>query len=114
MFDFLEEDGLRTLDCNMSDISCGVHQLSAVREIDFKSFKKLINGDMSCCGDYSCLKKGQTYLFSDSQGGNGRKMAGWIQRHNLGSLTSTPWRLNPNSGNKIKVWVWRYNGRKIK
>jgi len=44
---------------------------------------------------------------------NGERFAKFIKRKGLGELYVTPARLNPNSENKIKVWVWAPHEEKL-
>jgi hypothetical protein len=62
-------------------------------------------------GDYGGFYKDYTYIFSDNKSGSGALIAQYIKQNRLGSLVSTNWAVNPNSGNKIKTWVWTFNGR---
>jgi hypothetical protein len=45
-------------------------------------------------------------VFSDVEGSNGDVLAEHIRQERLGSLKESPARINPNSLNSIKVWVW--------
>lgn len=42
---------------------------------------------------------------------NGIRLAFYIQRNGLGSVTSDGSRINPNTLNFLKVWVWGINRR---
>ena len=44
----------------------------------------------------------------------GDSFAAFIQKHKLGSLVETPYNLNPNSGNQVKVWLWTVDHPKVK
>lgn len=86
-------------------ISCGVSMLNDLRDFSIKLFRDFIS--------YGHLDKDYTYIFSDNKEGNGKNLADAIRKYKLGKLTETPWAVNPNSENMIKVWVWRYNGRNV-
>jgi hypothetical protein len=38
--------------------------------------------------------------------GYGYRFAAYIREHNLGTLIDTPFNVNPNSNNNLKMWVW--------
>lgn len=51
------------------------------------------------------------FIFSDktAKGSNpvtGTKFAKWVVKNKLGTIISSAIRTNPNSGNKIRVWIW--------
>jgi hypothetical protein len=49
-------------------------------------------------------------LFSDYSIGRGAHIADFIKdRPWLGPITETPERINPNTGNRIKAWIWAVN-----
>ena len=58
-------------------------------------------------------------VFNDarSQGPGGYKgqsslaFAAFIAKNKLGSIVSSRWKVNPNTGNPIKVWVWNVNAK---
>lgn len=60
------------------------------------------------------FRSGYCYIFSDNKSGEGKFIAAYIEKHKLGRLTSSGWAKNPNSGNQICTWIWRYNGKKVK
>lgn len=39
----------------------------------------------------------------------GENFAAYLREHSLGEVLETPVRFNPNSGNKIKAWIWSIN-----
>lgn len=54
-------------------------------------------------------------LFTDAvKYKNGQELARFIQKHDLGTVYGARARTNPNSGNKIKAWIWSPNKRKLK
>ena len=101
-----------------SDISCGVTQIvgmSILDEEDKRQFRMAVAGVAELHhgdGGSEGLLKNQTYIFSDNSMGDGKVLAAIITKNKLGTITSTPWYKNPGTGNKIKVWTWRYNGHK--
>ena len=94
-----------------SHVSCGVRELSGVASSDMDAFKCIVAQSTSARGDWNYFDRNYTYIFSDNNTGCGAKLAALIKRSGIGTITATPWRRNPNSGNMIKVWTWRYNGR---
>jgi hypothetical protein len=46
------------------------------------------------------------YTFTDVEDGNGDGVAKYIRANKLGTITRAPIALNPNSGNRIKIWIW--------
>lgn len=91
-------------------------------------------GDIDCCGiaelgsiaantpeqnvydaqnGYACEDSNGCYLFFSDTGGNdfkaGIALAKYIKTHKLGSVTPVRRRLNPNSGNTIRMWIWGVN-----
>jgi hypothetical protein len=65
--------------------------------------------------DRVAFERGYTYIFSDAYDGNcqGNKIAAYIRKHKLGRIISTGRGVNPNSGNRIETWIWRYNGKRV-
>lgn len=58
---------------------------------------------------------GTYFIFTDiSQSMSGDALAKYIKRHKLGRTTTLPYRKNPNSVNKVKVWLWSVNIRALK
>ncbi len=44
----------------------------------------------------------------------GDRLSKYITNHNLGTMYNIRTRKNPNSGNKIKMWIWSLNNSKLK
>ncbi len=103
-----------------SDISCGVDCIIDLSLDAFKTELKKGQGikQSDGWGHYyyevePTFAKGYSYIFSDSVvNGNGQAIADFIRKHKLGSLIATRPRKNPNSGNMIKIWIWRFNGKR--
>jgi len=118
-----------------SDVSCGVlyyHDLS------LESFKTVLQGkkppkpkvqlnwgspgyyenqrawDAYWDAQEDAFEKGYCYIFSDNDKGAGASIAKFIRDNDLGKIVSSGWGKNPNSGNKICTWIWRYNGKRPK
>lgn len=67
-------------------------------------------------GQWGMDSKQAFLLFSDAvKYGNGPRLAKYITDNNLGVVyATTRARMNPNSGNNIKVWVWGPNERALR
>lgn len=84
-------------------ISCGVRQLIGVHDDSpsgglRNAFRYPDNGPR--CAHV---------VFSDTTSGHGKRFAAFIVKKGLGTVISTPARVNPNSRNRIVVWVWTIN-----
>ena len=44
----------------------------------------------------------------------GLALARYIRKHNLGSVTGKTPTINPNTSNKVKVWMWSTNRTNLK
>jgi hypothetical protein len=116
-----------TSEIDDSGVSCGVMMLPEVATISDHEFIESVNyrpekgfdpfNVKAWDIDYNDapFQKGYSYIFSDAvKFGNGRRIAALIKKHKLGTLVKTRAATNPNSGNKIETWIWRYNGKKVK
>lgn len=55
-------------------------------------------------------------IFSEAKNGSGNygeRFAAYIRRNNLGDVVASGRRVNPNSGNQVKCWVWTLNKRAL-
>lgn len=111
-----------------TSISCGCRQLSGLHIWNRKHLEKrlqwgndyteadvitrrrsIFDGDNGNC---TPMMGGYTYIFSDNEGSrNGKQLAAFIKQEKLGDLTEHGPVRNPNSGNKIRTWVWTWNGK---
>jgi hypothetical protein len=48
------------------------------------------------------------------EGTIGNKVAKFIETHNLGTVQRSPIRTNPNTGNKIAMWVWSIREKELR
>lgn len=96
------------IEISPSTISCGVDELSFVRELKTEAH---------CIGAiktvYEECAPPALYLFSDivegskrDYTGGGERLAEFIRNNRLGRLQQSPARLNFNSGNTIRTWMW--------
>lgn len=58
---------------------------------------------------------GQAFLLitDTCQSQRGRNFVKYIKSNKLGDVVETKWRKNPNSGHRIKVWVWAPNEKRL-
>lgn len=88
-------------------ISCGVMELYNLSS-DSEEIVK------SVCRDFQV----PFFLFSDlvfkKKRSSGQLLVTYIRRKKLGDVTSQRSAINPNSGNRINVWVWRPDYKRMK
>lgn len=56
-------------------------------------------------------------VFSEAQdgaGSYGEKFSAYILKNKLGDVIASQRRVNPNSGNRLKVWIWTLNKQGLK
>lgn len=102
----INKDNDHTLDG--SYCSCGISVMSGViysepKEIVYKILEKRATTDKrirEAFVIFSDIDRGYT----KSSGGDA--LCKYIKDNNLGSIIETEPRMNPNTGNSIKVWVW--------
>lgn len=109
-----------------SNISCGVGQLHGFSR--FKTPREFIYDAFIEIDSYSGEADGEAdqdtpfFIFSDvityrynneeqrrDKLLTGQRFATWLKRRNLGTVIASSPKINPNSGNKIRVWVWEVN-----
>jgi hypothetical protein len=54
-----------------------------------------------------------TTVLGSYRGNAGKVLERYIRKHKLGTLTKSPVRRNPNSGNKLQSWLWAPNRRNL-
>jgi len=55
------------------------------------------------------------YIFSDIQKKKaGKNLKNFIQKNKLGLITLSPIRINPNSGNSLRVYLWTIDKKNLK
>lgn len=95
------------------EISCGVRQLFGFG--DYKSPEKLLFDSLEDSDDnFPLLFK--FILFSDTITPpstrsylTGKKFAAFIAKNKLGTVTASKVQTNPNTNNRIRVWLWDVN-----
>ncbi len=87
-----------------SDISCGVRELEDLREKPEESIAEVAIERIERGGRFVFV------MFSDTiPRGNGTRIAKYIIKNGLGDIIETRVRENPNTGRRIRVWVWGIN-----
>jgi len=67
------------------------------------------------CSDRFSYENGAYIVFSDIRAcTRGKSLVKLIKKHKLGTIISPRARVNPNSGNKLKMWIWSPNDRLLK
>jgi hypothetical protein len=98
-----------------SKISCGIREMYGLSLADFKNMLNGLNAGQQSEGLMQSFTKNWTYIFSDSTGhGNGNMIARFIKDNDLGDLTEMGEWQNPNTLHTINLWIWKYNGNKLK
>ena len=91
-------------------LSCGVIQITGLMFTDRAKLKNaFLNSYMDACKDRAMhpghdILMFSTAIFSDNNYGNGPILGEKLAK--LGEITQSPFRVNPNSGNRIAVWTW--------
>lgn len=95
---------------------CGVYEINGLEKTPHRTIKRVSE----------FLKEPQGYwedepiklsfiVFTDAtKNKRGQTLATYIKRKKLGTVLGARARTNPNSGNKIKAWIWSPDIRKIK
>ena len=88
-----------------SNISCGVNELVGLQNDPKGTLKEF----------YLRSHTVAFTLFSDALAcQRGQKFATLIRKHGLGTLQASGARMNPNSGRRIRVWIWSPDYGKIR
>lgn len=93
---------------------CGINEMQGLSGFSVGEFRSMLAG-MEDDGE---LNHGAFLIFSQATGRHlnrkyGEEFASFIRKHNLGTLASPPAKINPNSENLLKVWLWGPNMRGI-
>lgn len=76
-------------------------------------------------GSEATVKEVVTYLDRDDSwrflvftditaDGYGSRLSSYVKKHKLGNIVCSRSAINPNTDNRIKVWVWELNHRAVK
>jgi len=125
----------RRLDWEFNNDCCGIGEITGldgrrsgwdrggrVTSVRAEDLKELVNGIGkrpdgwgNSYYDYEPLETGAAYIISDvAKRGTAQKMVSMIKKYKLGSVVGLPTYKNSNSGNRLKVYIWHYNGKKMK
>lgn len=91
-----------------SAISCGVYQVEGVNCIQAHKDDG-IPVEASVCGLLDSVyveQRAAFLLFSDLENEGGRMLANCIRKYKLGKVTRSSALRNPNTGNRIEVFIW--------
>lgn len=81
---------------------CGVREIEG---LDVKYCSDIIRAVHEGIVDHNL--NGAFYWFADSvMSGNGRKLADYINKYELGELTEIERKYNPQSRRQLEMWVW--------
>jgi len=108
---------IRQLSC------CGLRELSGLQGPDSPrmKMKEFIRTSCPRSGRYDFRSGRYSYVGSlrfshvifsearDGAGDYGERFAAFIRRNKLGDVVASLRRVNPNSGNQVKCWVWTLN-----
>lgn len=110
------------MNIDSTDMSCGIYLICGINYDDagdISSLKKARAGweesfkyAWDCDGAYQCTPKGYWFLFSDNDEGFGEEFAKFVEEMGWGKPKPINNRRtrNPNSGNMIKTWAFRFTG----
>ncbi len=85
---------------------CGIGELS--------NFTDPKNSVCYVAGEIANYRFNGTYIiFSRTGVSGGKPLADYITEHKLGELTTLGAKQNPNSGNALKVWLWKIDRRAL-
>jgi hypothetical protein len=110
-----------------TDISCGTHQLIGVETYTPKEVlisaiipeitENLVDPDWYYDPFEEPLRLPAFYIFSDvyepKKPTGGQALANYIIKHKLGTIHQSNVRVNKNSGNRIRVWIWSTPPKKV-
>lgn len=93
--------------------NCGIREMNGIQNVDpsevILSVAQQI--DKPAFLTFSAMRKqrGSRSRLSNE----GLKLAAFIREHRLGSTSTLPPEVNPNTGNTIQMWIWRPNVKNI-
>lgn len=106
--------------------NCGIYEIAGIRDFEWddpRSVREFLL-DLSYELQVNQENTGHNWkwpgylIFSDAKASRshkitaGERLADYIMEHNLGEVTWSSWKCNPNTGNKIKMWMWSPNARR--
>ncbi len=89
---------------------CGLRELHHINE---GSNEDIVERAYECIFEY--MEDFAFFVFTDEVSeGNGTSLAKFIVENNLGRITKSRSRVNPNTGHTIKIWVWEIKHDNLK
>lgn len=88
---------------NGSSMSCGISTLWGLGATPVSIVNKVLH--QRAATDRKWMREAFV-VFSDLVHGAGARLCKYIRDNNLGNITEIGPRMNPNTGNMIKIWVW--------
>lgn len=93
-----------------SSISCGAYLVYDLRSTSPKTQTRKIAAEVA-----ETYRRAAFYIFSDhAENSPGSRLADFLKEINCGKVIATESRVNPNSGNKIRVWMYTPSVAKLR
>jgi hypothetical protein len=101
---------------------CGINELAEIQDCDDAKHvleevaegHKIKFGERSGAWDQDLLACHFIFSQAYKHSPYGEELAKLIKKLKLGRLTSSGWKINPNSGNPVKVWIWTPSYRRLR
>lgn len=91
---------------------CGVNEIENIANNINNPEQTIID---VCAETYQNGKRGAFLIFTDNkQRTAGKKLAIYITKNKLGTVIKSPISINPNSKNKLQIFIWTINKRNLK
>lgn len=91
-------------------ISCGVHQLYAITDLKDTDEAQL---EKNVAVIWLHCQRGAFVIYSDIVKRGGDVLTRYLRKHKLGEITTSPIRVNPNTGNRIRLYTFIPNKPKL-
>ena len=93
---------------------CGIHELVDIGiEGDNNPPEEII--EEVCKSYFRNESKCAFYIFSDiHRKRRGKQLVEYITKNELGKITESPTKINPNSESSLKVWIWTINTKNLR
>jgi hypothetical protein len=94
------------LDC------CGINEIRSIGDNKNNPEQTIID---ICSETYTSGKKGAFLMFTDiNKKIAAKNLSKYILKNKLGTITKSPTSINPNSKNRLQVFIWTINKRNLK
>lgn len=98
-------------DCNsMTMISCGIDQIYDITDLTDKDEDQL---EKFAAVIWLHCQHGAFVIYSDIVKRGGDVLTRYLRKHKLGEINVSPIRVNPNSGNRIRLYTFIPNKSKL-